>query len=580
MRYAWILVLLILATGSAAADSHYDHIIINSQEWQDVYTGMQYANLVGIPANFLVSTRHSTTLLYSVPVERDVLLVLSSKERPFIVGYEPILQSRGYDSPEEIRSASLNLELLERLEGIDRFIVIDDAYGYNAISIAPYSQADRSFVIFADENNIDEIAAILEEKQPESVLIYGQVDRAVKQQLAPFNPETINLGSRFDNNIEIVRRYLEIKPTRQVILTNGEFIEQGIMSGSDPVLFLGRANVPESVRDFIAESDIDVGILIGNELVNAATFVRRQLGISVFVKFAQGAREPTGSIAQVEDLDRFPMPRYELGIEVTSIVYNRATGALQVTYHNTQNLAEYFKSTLTVRDAGEIRIIGDERAVFLDKNEYKTIIYESDADSEPLNFQSSELEGDAFVIFGESETSLENTYQESFSIDTVEFLDDSEIEIADLYYDTLSGEFVVSIENVGARDAYVSIELVDLLVNGEEVTVGGDGTARIAQGKSAEVMVPVEMAEEDLAENPEVRVRAYYGERELQRIKIKERTFPLETRTGYGTYAVYGTALLLLLIGLGWLGTKKKCRHCGRKNARGKKACEQCGKRF
>ena len=106
----------------------YDHVIVNSADWRDVYSGMQYANLIGVPSNFLVSTKHSTILLYSIPTTEKSILVLSSRERPFVVGYPDILRSRGYDQPEEIRSSTLNLDLAKKLTNITRFIVMDDAY--------------------------------------------------------------------------------------------------------------------------------------------------------------------------------------------------------------------------------------------------------------------------------------------------------------------------------------------------------------------------------------------------------------------------------------------------------------------
>lgn len=575
-----IFALLFVALSSFPSVLGYDHVIINSADWRDVYSGSQYGNLIGTPNHFLVSTKHSTILLYSIPTTEKSILVLSSRERPFIVGYPDILRSRGYTQPEEIRSSNLNLELLRRLQNVTRFIIVDDAYGYNAISVAPFSVVDRSYVIFANRNNIDDIIPVLTAKNPSKVLIYGQVDREVKDALAPLNPETINKGNRFDNNIEIVKRYIAIRPTKQAILTNGEFIEAGIMSGADPVVFLGRQNVPESVRNFIKEGDIEVGILIGNELVNSATFVRRTLGISVFVKFAQGARQPTGAIATVEDLDRFPMPRYDLGLEITSIVYNKATGSLEVTYHNTVGMAEYFKSTVTIRDGTSVKVAGDESPLFLDKNEYKTVVYRTDVDGNPLNLQSDQLSGDVFTVFGESPISLENTYQKTFQIDIIDVLDDSQINITGLYYDKVDQQFLVRIENVGPKAAYVSVELLDLMINGQPITVGGDGAVLIPKGKDAYLPVIVEMADADFTDNPSVHVRAYYGERELSRIKITEATFPIQFRSNYTRYVVYGVVALLILLLLFLLATKKKCKQCGHKNARGRKTCINCGHKF
>jgi len=558
----------------------YDHVIINSQDWRDVYSGLQYGALAGTPSNFLVSTKHSTILLYSIPTAQKNILVLSNRERPFVVGYEDILRSRGYTEPEEVRSQNLNLELLRRVENVNRFIILDDAYGYNAISTAPFAAVDRSFVIFANRNNIDDILPVLAGKNPEKVIIYGQVDREVKDALAPFNPETINKGNRFDNNIEIVRRYMAIRPTRQVILTNGEFIESGIMTGADPVMFLGRQNVPDVVRNYIKEGDIDVGILIGNELVNSATFVRRTLGISVFVKFAQGARQPTGAIATVEDLDRFPMPSYNLGLDISSVVYNRASGALLVTYHNTVGLAEYFKSTITLRDGQTIKVTGDKEALFLDKNEYKTVAYYADSDGSPLNLQATDLSGDIFTLFGEGPLSLENTLQKTFQIELLDVLDDSKMNITGLYYDKTAQKFFAHLENTGRVDAYVGAELVDIMVNDQALTIGSDSVEMIKAGDDRWLPFSVEMTEADFTENAQIKVRAYYGERELSRFKITEAEFPLEFRTGYAKYATYGVVILLILLLLFFLGTKKKCSQCGEKNARGRKVCIKCGHKF
>jgi len=319
------------------------------------------------------------------------------------------------------------------------------------------------------------------------------------------------------------------------------------MSGQDPVVFLGRENVPEAVREYIQESDIDVGILIGNELVGSATFVRRQLGISVFVKFAQGARQPSGSIARVEDLDRFPMPRYDFLMDIVSVVYNRGTGALEVTYRNLVELPLFFSSTITLRDGTEIKITGDESPLFLDGDEYKTILYRFTVDGDPLNLQAEDLSGDIFTVFGEGPKALENTLQKSFEIEIIDVLDDSEIAITDLYYDTSAGKFMVYVENLGDVDAYVNLELLELVINGEDITVGSE-TIKIKAGDGVWIPVPVDLTPEDIEENPEIKVRAYYGERELALVKITEAEFAMKIGGGYGKYIVYVLIIAVILL--------------------------------
>ena len=40
---------------------------------------------------------------------------------------------------------------------LTNFVILDDSYGYNSISVAPYATASKSWVLFADRNNIDDI---------------------------------------------------------------------------------------------------------------------------------------------------------------------------------------------------------------------------------------------------------------------------------------------------------------------------------------------------------------------------------------------------------------------------------------
>ncbi|MFH1400734.1 MAG: hypothetical protein ABIH41_04390, partial [Nanoarchaeota archaeon] len=265
-RYALIFVLSLAAILSAGQASAQTHVIANSADWKDVYSSVLYANLEGYASNFLTSSKHSTIILFSIPRERDVLAITSSQNR-FVVGYEQIIRGRGFADVEEIVLNDVNLQLAQRLPDIHNFVILDGSYGYNAISVAPYAAISGSYVLFADRNNINRIVDFLDGQGVDRMIIYGQVDREVKTELAKYDAEIIFNGDRFEDNVAITKEYLKIRPRKQTLMTNGEFIEAGIMDGTDPVLFIGRANVPDVTREFVQSSDIDVGILIGNELI-------------------------------------------------------------------------------------------------------------------------------------------------------------------------------------------------------------------------------------------------------------------------------------------------------------------------
>jgi ribosomal protein L40E len=549
-----------------------EKVISNSADWKDVYSTTLYASLINkAPGLFLTSSKHGSILLYSIPKSTNGTLIVSSRSQPFVINYKSMMDSQGYSQVEEIVSNTINLDLAKRLvkdNVINKFIIVDDAYGYNALSAAAYAVEDKYYVLFVNERNIGAVESFLASTRPSKVIILGQVDEAVKTRLATYNPETVNKGDRFDNNIEMVKRYQSIRNSKQVLMSNGEFIESSIMSGDDPVIFIGKGTVPSQVQDYIKAADFQVAVLIGNELINSATAIRRQLGISVFVKFAQGSRTPTGPIASIEDLDKFPMPSYTVDLGIYSIMYNKATHSLWVTYKNKANLGAYLQGTITLTDGAARKVVGDQDPIFIDKNQYKTITYDITLDNDNVSAK-------VYTLFGEGKRSLENILEADMNVESVEILDDSLINITDVSYDKGKGRFMIDVENIGTVDSYVSLELIDIYVNGEYLTVSSPEMVLIKTGKHTTIPIDVILSDADIQNNPTIKVKGYYGERENSL-----------TKTVYGEYAfkfvkfdvvTYALIVLIIILVLLIIFSKKKCKHCGEKNSRLAKTCKKCG---
>jgi len=557
-------------------------VVINSADWTDVYSGVIYANLIGQQSYFLTSTKHATILKFSIPKDLDGLELISSRNSPFIVGYKSILEAEGFKNVQEIRVSNGNIELGQKLTDISKFIVLDPSYGYNSISVAPLAIQGRYYVIFANRRNINQVSNFFQDRAVTEMIIYGQVDREVKDALTQFNPRTINTGDRFENNIEIVKLYEEIytrkfgEPRRQVILTNGEFIESSVVSGADPVLFIGFSNVPEQVREYISSSPLEVGTLVGNELIGSATFIRRQTGLSVFVKFGQWSRTPSDTISKVEDLDRFPIPRYALNLDIASAVINTATGNLEVTYQNKAQVGTYFRNILLRLDQDGIgtTIPDENEPIFIGPNEFKTIIYPMlNADGNKIEVVGENITLEINTLFGESPKSLELSLQKTLSVERVSIVDGAEIEIIDVSFQKAGSKFLIKVKNIGTADAYVSAEIIELYINGEYLILSSDSVIKIAPDDTGVLTVTTVMADADVPLNPKVSVKVYYGERESVLIKIKQAT--LEFKYAAANYTMYILVLLLLLLILLFF-LRKKCKNCEHKNPIVRKTCKKC----
>ncbi|MFH1290634.1 MAG: hypothetical protein ABIH92_04460 [Nanoarchaeota archaeon] len=532
--------LFIIISVSLASAADFNHVIANSENWKDVYSVMHYASLEGVGKDFLVSTRHGPILLNGINKKNDILVV-SSRSVPFVINYDDMVGDRGFSSAEGLIVRDANLELIDELPEIKNFVVVSDTYGYNAIAAAPYAVVNNAWVFLVDRTNVDDIDVILSDRGVDELLIYGFVEREVRDTLEKYDPEIIDTGDRFEDNTRIVDKYLEIKPVQQVLLTNGEFIEREIMSGMNPVLFTGKENVPDKISDYLKSSDIEVGVLVGSDLVGAATNIRRSTGISVIVKFARGARNPTGAIAAVENLDLFYLPIPIVELSLHSAKYNRATSQLELTYKSESNIPVFFKGTITpISDSGERTRVGDAEPVFIAPNDFKTVAYPG------VDFSGESLSVEVFTLYGDTPSSLEKILERTIDVEIVNVVDRCEIDVEGVKYSKPKESFIIKVKNIGSIDCWVDVELSDVIIDGIETTLGSEGSIKIKAGKSGKVVIEQEMSDEDLEENDFVDVIAYYGEREDGLIKVFQGRFELKIEII--SLATIGLVALVLVI--------------------------------
>jgi len=541
-----VVFILIFFSFNFISGADFNHVISNSEDWRDVYSAMLYASLEDVGSDFLVSTSHGQILLNGIDKNRDILIV-TSKDNPLVFNYLPMVENSGFNSVQEKEVSSGNLELVSDLPRINDFIIVGDSYGYNAVSAVPYAVLTDSWIFLANRANIDEINNILSRREVDSLLIYGYVDSEVTEALSKYNPEIINTGDRFEDNTKLVDKYASIKEVKQVILTNGEFIEKEIMQGLSPVLFTGRDNVPDKIAEYIKSSDIEIGVLIGNELIGAATNIRKSTGISVMVKFARGARERTAGIAPVEGLDLFYLPVPTLSLQIYSIKYNKATSQLEVTYKSDSNMPAYFKGTLTlVSESGRTRL-GDLDPVFISPGGFKTIIYDG------VEILGENITAEVYTIYGESPSSLDRAIQGTFQVEIVSVLDKCQIDVKYVKYNKQEKAFMIKIKNLGDVECWADVEIRDVLINNIKQTLGAEASENILPGKSKKIFIFERMTDYDLEENPFVDISVYYGEKRDSLVNLFKGRFELDLQKfTLLTYVILIVIFLILILVL-WI---------------------------
>lgn len=538
-----ILFIFLLELSGVLAVGEFNVAISNSDNWEEVYSTMLFANLNNADGEFLASTAHGSVLLNGISRQNKILLV-SSNSDPFVFNYANTIKSSGFSDVEEIKVKSATLDLINEMPEIKNFVIVGNDYGYNAVAVAPYATLTNSWVFLADRTNIDEINAILSRRSVEKVVIYGYVDREVSTAMTQYNPKVIFTGDKFEDNIQIVKEFLKLNPVEQVVLTNGEFIEKELLMGNNPVLFTGRENVPDQIRDYLKTSDIKVGVLIGNELIGAATNIKRGTGLDVIAKFARGSRSATAGIATVEGLDLFYLPSPRLELKVYSIKYNKAIGQLEVTYKSSSNVPAYLKGTITINSNGEDVRVGDQDPIFIAPGDFKTIVY---LDVNLLD--SDSFSAGVYTLFGEVESSLDRVLQGDFNISSINIIDSCNLEIAGLEYNKQTEEFSLKVKNLGKVDCWADVELRDVLINNLETTVGSKDTVLVKGGKTGYILIEQTMDETDLKDNRLIETYVYYGERQESLVKLAKGRFEVVVhKLSTITKMMISLAILILIL--------------------------------
>ena len=535
-------------------DADFDIIVINSGDWEDVYSALLSARLIGKDAFFLRSSQEIDHLIAQIGERRSILLIEPAQNRIYN-NLRAFLETRGHSVTTYDHRRSINFELFKDLDA-RRAIIIDPSYGYDSISVAPYALLTDSYVLFARADTIGQIADEIEDKA-EHVILYGFVDRGVSDALSKAQVEIINKESKFENNIEIVKRFIaeSDEQIRSVKFTNGEYIEKSLFTKNNPTVFIGNTRVPRQVEEFLGNSDIAAATLIGADLAPLASSLKNTLSVrygkDLTVMALVGKSSAATHPSQIDPLDIFPITLYSPNISIDSIRYNQLLKQIELTIRNNNELNVFFLSSMEIFADGERYTFGDEDVEFIGRQRTKTLVY-------PAEITGEAISGTVSIDFGGFPADFERRLLYSFdSLPTIEVIDNSEIEILSITYDRVNKAFFVRVRNTGSVTAYVDLELEDVIIEGKRSMLTPNANVKIEPGKKAKIAIRAELSSLDLEENEKVMVNAYYGQRQEALFKVQKAT--LELKMGTHPFVYYAIiAVIVAIIVLLALGKKKR----------------------
>lgn len=535
-----------------------NYVAINSVDGRDVLSGIFYANSKGYTVRFMPVPGGSSDIFASKVGTGHSILLIQSDTNPVSGFVESELRTAG--NQVEMYSSSdggnTNLELAKR-SGAESFMVVDSAFSDGAISVLPYAARAKSYVILADRTNVDKVKAIVAGKK---LIIYGFVDKQVRDALSSFSPEYIGNGDdKYEDNIKIVEKTMNEFSLNRPIITDGTMLEDAMTAGELPILLSGRL-VPQATYDFVkskvSEGKLTGVLLIGNDLVYPVYDMREKMkrefadagenkSFGVMVKFAQAVPSQGGVLT----LDTFRLPAYKPRLNITEIVYNRQGGIVMAGLENIGEGPLYYTLELKVQvDGKDYRTFGTSEPKLIERGESGSSEYALDLSAVP----EGSVSATALVKYGAAKKSLEEFATSEGKLASITYTDQSNVSVKAAKYDKEKERLLVTVKNNGGANAFVFVKLTLTDEEGANAKISGPAIREVEPSSLFVEEFPLLLSEKEISLNKEVTVSVDYGGRRGFLSKNAVYVVPLEQDSAQSPmqiqFVLIGAAVAIVVV--------------------------------
>ncbi len=517
-------------------------VVINSEDWKDVYYGIMYAQYENLPVYF-ANSPNPAGLFNILPKDRVILIESSSK--PFIPNLEAQLKMRGFVIDQKIVLKTPYRDLMP--SDIKSFYVVEEDFPYLSIPTGALARATNSWVLIVNDANVNDVAGLL--ASAKKVVLVGKFKRSIENVISKYATERIDANNKFALSAKIGEEFLKIKKTQQVLIADGKYLEPEMLKGACPVLLVGTNKLPEEILDFIKSNNIRTVVVIGMQLTYVGEKIREETHkkVAVFIKY--GMATP-GVSKQIYALTMMPLPQPVIKLAILQAIYDPDAKKLMIEYENRGNTGVFLFTTFRVLKNGkELASGGDEQPVFIGAGERLWKSYDIS-----LTELTGNITVEFYTSYGESPENLDSYLTQhgkfgppySLPLKISKIADASEVELEKLVYYKGRKEFGVKIKNTGSVKAAVIAKLLDVKINGIPQSLSSR-VCFLTPGEEKEVFIPAELDDTDLEENKRVKVEIDFGEKEDRIVKSKIKTLELEIVEGLPIF-VYAAGIGIVIV--------------------------------
>ena len=542
------------------------NVLIDSQDWKDVYTGMYttYENWDRGEPYFLKDASASNVLSGNILPAGNITLIESTDE-PFSGGMDSRLTSQpeNYNIQEIIEVESAQRDLIP--DGQESFIVVPSSYPSAAVVAAPLARAMDSWVLMVNEDNVDNVSQIIQEAEGETLMV-GSFTNDIESDLEGRVDEEILTSNPQNLSIQVAERFREEQEFEELMLTPARELSTDLFMTERPVLVTKSGPpISDEIVEYIGETESIQSLFLANpeysvvgSSINDRVESNYDRSISVMVHFGQARGDQSSIYAP----SLFPLPSSNLDLQVNSVIYNPADEQALVEFYNPgeAQIFEMTESLNVLSDGDSVDTAFDESSVLIGPESTRTVAYDIDLTSDQLE---TNLTASMTTTYGTNSENRRETltnsgefrppYETGLTVQNI--TDRSNITLSSVKYMTNLDRFKVELENTGSVASYATVNLREITVQGQESSFSST-SGEIGSGETETVYVTPNPALDriDLEENEEISVVLNYGESEESKLKQVSSQVDFQTGSGipvvgqFGAAPTAGGVLVLVLI--------------------------------
>lgn len=197
-------------------------------------------------------------------------------------------------------------------------------------------------------------------------------------------------------------------------------------------------------------------------------------------------------------------------------------------------------------DGQNVQTLGDRDVQRLERNETRGFRYPVELTE--MFAANRNVTADIFTIYGEAADIQDRAIAAQVRVNLAGADDQCELELKRLTYIERTQRFGVTLANPSEVDCYASISLLEVVVDDVPQILTYPDTALVRAGDTETFPIKQRMTPVDLEDNPDVHVRAFYGEEDGLLFKIIDERRPIEKPVDYALLLTVGIIAILIIL--------------------------------